>query len=143
MKKFILPLLVMTVALGSCNMANDDDYKNLSKDMCDCVNKNAKGMSDGMRDVLIKSGKDGSNMEALMQEHMMKNPEQGMEDINALTKIGEGMDACVNDLEKKYKDIYTNDSEKEVQEKVIAILKAEKGCELTYALMQIGLREGK
>ena len=143
MKKFILPLLVMTVALGSCNMANDDDYKNLSKDMCDCVNKNGKDLSDGMRDVLIKSGKDGSQMETLMQEHFMKDPAAAAQDISALEKIGTEMDACVADLEKKYDKIYTTDKEDEVKKKVLDILAKEKGCELTYALMQIGLREGK
>src|SRR5688572_247474 len=90
MKKFILPLLALTIALGSCNMANDDDYKNLSKDMCDCVNKNSKGLSTGMRDAIIKSSADGADMEAMMQEQVMKNPEQGMKDVEAIMQVAEG-----------------------------------------------------
>lgn len=141
MKKFILPLLGLTLALGSCNMANDDDYKNMAKDMCDCVNKHADGISDGMRDAIINSSKDGANMEAVVQAQVMKDPEQGMKDVEAIMAVAEGVDQCGKDIEKKYKDVYTSETEKEVQDKLIKVLEKEKGCEFTYALMKIGMKE--
>jgi len=141
MKRFILPLLGLTLALGSCNMANDDDYKNMSKDMCDCVNKNSNGISAGMRDAIIKASKDGANMESLVQEQVMKDPEQGMKDVEAIMGLAEGMEKCGTDLETKYKDVYTNDTEKEVQDKLMKIIETEKGCEFTAALMKIGMKE--
>ena len=143
MKKFILPLLVLTLALGSCNMANDDDYKNLSKDLCDCVNTNAKDLSPAMREAIIKSDASGSGIEQVMTEAMAKDPEQGMKDYTAIMTLVNGMGTCVKDLEKKYKDIYTNDSEAEMQKKLLEVFKQEKGCDLTYAIMKMGLEEQK
>lgn len=142
MKKFIFPLFIMTLTLGSCNMANDDDYKNLAKDMCDCVNKHATGLSDGMRNVLIESGKDGADGAKLMEEYYKKDLEQGLKDQQALEKIGVESDECITNLQKKYADINTNDSEAEVQNKLIAELKKQKGCELTHALIKISQKAG-
>lgn len=141
MKKFILPLLGLTLALGSCNMANDDDYKNMAKDMCDCVNKHADGLSAGMREAIIASSKDGANMEAVVQAQVMKDPEQGMKDVEAIMAVAEGVEQCGKDIEKKYKDVYTDKTQTEVEKKLIDVLKAEKGCDFTYALMKIGMKE--
>lgn len=143
MKKLILSLLVLTLALGSCNMANDDDYKNLSKDLCDCVNKNAKDISPKMREAIIKSDASGAGIEKVMSDAITNDPVQGMKDYNAIMALVNGMGTCVNDLEKKYKDIYTNDTEAEMQKKLMDIFKAEKECDLTYAIMKMGLEEQK
>jgi hypothetical protein len=142
MKKFILPLFVMTLALGSCNMANEDDYKNLAKDMCDCVNKHAAGLSDGMRETLIAASKDGADSEKLMGDQIMKDVEQGLKDQQALEKIGTEVETCISSLEKKYEDIYTDDTEAEIQKKIVAELKIAKGCELTHALIKISQKAG-
>lgn len=119
--------------------ASREDYVELAQDMCGCVESNAKGLSPGMREVLIKSGYDPSQMEALMQEFMMEHLEEGMNDIEVLQNIGDGMDKCVNKLSKKYKNIYSHQTEEEIQAMLVDILGEEKGCELTYALMMIGL----
>lgn len=144
MKKIILPLVALTtLALGSCNMANDDDYKNLATDMCDCVNKNTKGLSPEMQDIFKNYANDPNMMQTKMQEYTMNNMEAAMKDMEKMEKIGTDIEACAKDLEKKYDNLYTADNEKEVEKKMIEILKKEKGCELTYALFQIASREGK
>lgn len=143
MKKFILPLFVIALTLGSCNMANDDDYDNLAKDMCDCVNKHATGLSDGMRQTLIAASKDGADSDKLMSDQIMKDVEQGMKDQQILIKISEEVGKCEEDLKKKYEDINTSDTEAVVQEKILKALKVQKGCELGYSLAAIGLKAEK
>ena|SRR6218665_551298 len=142
MKKLILPLLVMTAALGSCNMANEDDYKNLATDMCDCVNKNVTGLSPEVRDIYVKYAEDPNEMQTKMQEYYMNHMDAAAKDMAAMEKVGENIDKCVEKLEKKYEDLYTSDDKKEVENKIVKILATEKGCELTHALFTIASREG-
>ena len=96
MKKFILPLLVMTVALGSCNMANEDDYKNLATDMCDCVNKNVTGLSPEVRDIYVKYAEDPNQMQTKMQEYYMNHMDAAAKDMAVMEKVGENIDNCVS-----------------------------------------------
>ena len=141
MKKLILSLLVLTLALGSCNMANDDDYKNLAKDLCDCVNKNSKDISPKMREAIIMSAENGKDFEKVLTEAITEDPAGGMKDYNAVMALMKSMGTCVKDLEKKYKDIYTADTEDEMQKKLMDVFKAEKNCDLTYAIMKKGLEQ--
>ena len=64
MKKLILLLSISSAVLvTSCNMASDADYDAMAKDMCDCVNKSSTGISDDMKNAIILSEKDGTDME--------------------------------------------------------------------------------
>ncbi|MDF3027318.1 MAG: hypothetical protein K0S23_1625 [Fluviicola sp.] len=144
MKKLLLLLTVSSAVLvTSCNMANDADYDAMATDMCDCVNKSSDGISDNMKDAIIKSEKDGTDMQAAMTEVMMKDLKTGMADAQAMIDLGKDMETCSKDLEKKYDKVYTSESEEEVIEKILTTLKAKKGCEFTYALMKMGAKEMK
>ena len=143
MKKLILPLLVMTLALGSCNMANDDDYKNLAKDLCNCMNANGKKVSPEMTKALVDAANNGKDIETVLSDAITKDPIKGMEDYNAVMKVLSGVQKCADDLEKKYNDIYTNDDDAEMQRKVLEIFKNDKGCDLTYAIWKMSMEEGK
>ena len=142
MKKLILLLSISSAVLvTSCNMASDADYDAMAQDMCDCVNNSSKGISDEMKDAIIKSEKDGTDMQAAVTELMMKDMEKGMEDAQAMMDLGKDMETCSKDLEKKYDKVYTSESEDEVINKILTTLKAKKGCEFTYALMKMGAKE--
>jgi len=144
MKKLLLILTVTSAVLvTSCNMANDADYDAMATDMCDCVNKSSGGISDNMKDAIVKSEKDGTDMQAAMTEVMMKDMKTGMADAQAMIDLGKDMEDCSKDLEKKYDKVYTSESESEVIEKILTTLKAKKGCEFTYALMKMGAKEMK
>ncbi|MDR0803425.1 hypothetical protein [Fluviicola sp.] len=144
MKKLILLLFVSGVLLvTSCNTntANDADYDTMAQDMCDCVNQSSKGISDEMKAAIIKSEKDGTDMQAVMTEVMMKDLKNGMADAQAMIDLGKNMETCSRDLEKKYDKVYTTESPGTVIEKILNKLKAKKGCEFTYALMKIGAQQ--
>lgn len=141
MKKLLYPLagLALVVSVASCNMAGEEDYSALSKDMCDCVEKSTANMSDGMRTAVVDASKNGKDFQASLMEYMMKDPEAAQKDAEILGNMGTDLDKCGKDLETKYKDIYTNDTEKQVQDKLMKAMEKEKGCEFTYALMKIGM----
>jgi hypothetical protein len=144
MKKLLLLLTVSSAVLvTSCNMASDADYDAMATDMCDCVNKSSDGISDNMKDAIIKSEKDGTDMQAAMTEVMMKDLKTGMADAQAMIDLGKDMETCSKDLEKKYDKVYTSESEDEVIDKILTTLKEKKGCEFTYALMKMGAKEMK
>lgn len=144
MKKLLLLLTVSSAVLvTSCNMASDADYDAMATDMCDCVNKSSDGISDNMKDAIVKSEKDGTDMQAAVTEVMMKDLKTGMADAQAMIDLGKDMETCSKDLEKKYNQVYTSESEDEVIEKILTTLKAKQGCEFTYALMKMGAKEMK
>jgi hypothetical protein len=144
MKKLLLLLAVSgTVLVTSCNTATDADYDAMAQDMCDCVNKSSTGISDNMKDAIIKSEKDGTDMQAAVTEVMMKDLKTGMADAQAMQDLGTEMQDCSKDLEKKYDQVYTTETEDQVIEKLLNSLKAKQGCEFTYAIMKMGAKEIK
>lgn len=144
MKKLILLLSISSAVLvTSCNMASDADYDAMAKDMCDCVNKSSDGISDEMKDAIIQSEKDGTDMEKAMTAVMMKDLEKGMADAQGMQDLGIKMQDCSKDLEKKYDQVYTSESEDQVIEKILNALKSKDGCEFTYAIMKLGAKEMK
>ena len=50
---------------------------------------------------------------------MMKDLEKGMADAQAMQELGTEMLDCSKDLEKKYDQVYTSESEDEVIEKIL------------------------
>lgn len=144
MKKLLLLLAVSgTVLFTSCNTATDADYDAMAQDMCDCVNKSSTGISDNMKDAIVKSEKDGTDMQAAVTEVMMKDLKTGMADAQAMQDLGTEMQDCSKDLEKKYDKVYTTETEDQVIEKLLNSLKAKQGCEFTYAIMKMGAKEMK
>lgn len=140
MKKLIYPIACLAlVAVSSCNMAGNDDYENLSNDMCACVNDASAGVSDEMKNTIVNAEKNGQDIQTAIGEMAAKNPEKAMADGTKMMEIGPKIEKCAKDLEVKYKDIYTTDNEKQVQEKLLETFKGNKGCEFTYALMKLGL----
>lgn len=140
-KLFYLLICPAVLSLGACNMAGDKDYENMATDICDCVNKSTTGISDGMKDAVVDAVKNGKNLEAALTEKMMEDPEQGMKDAQAMTQLETGLTGCMNTLEKKYDDVYTSESETEVQQKLMVTLEKNQSCPFTHAIFKLGVQE--
>src|SRR3989338_4295504 len=118
-KLFYILLAPVVLSLGACNMADDSDYENMANDICDCVNS-------------------GKNVETAIQEIAMEDPAQAMKDAEEMMGLEAGMTKCGEDLEKKYENVYSSDTEAEVQKKLVETLKKNKSCAFTYAMYKLG-----
>jgi hypothetical protein len=146
MKKLLYVLCPLALALGACNMADEKDFDNMAADVCGCVNNNTGALSDGMKQTIIDADKNGEDLQQAVMAYAMKNPEQGMKDAEAMTGLEKGMEGCMKDLEKKYNDVYSTDTEDEIQKKLIEKLAVNKDCAFTYAIVKMGLeleKQGK
>ncbi|MFN5984259.1 MAG: hypothetical protein ACK476_14095 [Fluviicola sp.] len=142
MKKIILPFIAITaLSLGSCNTAGDEEYKNMSSDMCDCMTKASKDISPEMQKAVVDGNKAGKDMTAIMTDYMAQNPEGVMNDVTAFQTAAVGFEKCGKDLETKYKDVYTRESEDEAMKKLVKIMGEDKGCAFVHATVQLGLKE--
>jgi len=140
MKKALI--FVATIAvLYACNLAGDDDYKMIAKDLCDCTNKTSSGVSPKMKKAIIDASKNGGNMEESMKKMAEDDLTTLMNDTEGLMKYSSDFEKCVKDLEKKYDKLKTMDGDKEIQDKFLKALEESSNCELTTAMMKIGLKE--
>ena len=141
MKKLFYVLCPLVLVIGACNVADEADYEAMAGDICTCVNKNTDSISEGMKTAIIDAVKSGKDLETAMSEHMMKDPEQGMKDAGFMMGLEVGMTTCMTELESKYKDVYSTDSEKVIQDKLIKKLEENKECGFTYAIVKLGTQE--
>ena len=137
MKKLLYLALPVALGLGACNMAGDDDYENMANDICDCMNKNTETVSDDMKKAIIDAVDSGKAPDEAMQEIAMKDPAQAMKDGQAMMDAGPKVEKCVTDLEKKYENVYSNETEAEVEKRLLETLKKNESCEWTYALYKL------
>lgn len=137
-KLFYILIAPVVLSLGACNMADDSDYENMATDICDCVNKNTGGISEGMKTAIVDAVNSGKDVETAIQEVAMKDPAQAMKDAEEMMGLEAGMTKCGEDLEKKYENVYSSDSEAEVQKKLVETLKKNKSCAFTYAMYKLG-----
>ncbi|GAB5416607.1 MAG: hypothetical protein Crog4KO_34310 [Crocinitomicaceae bacterium] len=137
-KLFILPALALS--LFACNVADDADYKALAKDACDCVNKSTDQLSPEMMQVIVDSEGDETKLQELMAAYASENPMQAMQDAQAMQgSMVTDITTCMEGLEKKYDDVYSTDSEAEIQKKILDELKAMDDCKSSYAFMKMGM----
>lgn len=137
-KLLILPAALFV--LFSCNVAGDSEYKEMAKDACDCVNKSTKELSPEMIDVIVSSDGDKSKLNEKMTAYAQDNPIQAMADA---TKMQQSMmpelTTCMGALEEKYKNVYSSESEAEIQKKLIDFMKKMEGCESSVAFLKMGM----
>ncbi|MFM7662472.1 MAG: hypothetical protein ACKO6A_07395 [Bacteroidota bacterium] len=140
MKKALIFSATIAI-LSACNLAGDDDYKMVAKDLCDCTNKTSSGVSPKMKKAIIDVSKNGGSMEAAMQKMAEDDPTALMNDTEGLMKYASDFEKCSKDLEKKYDKLKTLDDDKEIQDKFLKAFEGASNCELTTAMMKIGLKE--
>lgn len=141
MKKLVFLFAVSSaVLLTSFLDKSDPDYGTLAQDICDCVNKSSADIPDKLKKLVIQSENDGTDLEVALQDYLMQDSESATEDVEALIHLGEKMEPCLEQLEKKYSEIYSNEDEAEIIKNVINALKAKQDCEFTYAIMWLGAK---
>lgn len=137
-KTLLLPALLIT--LLACDNSTDQDFKNIAKDTCDCVNILADDLSPGMIKLISESDGDEAKLEQGMMDLMLEDQETTMNDVNILQgNAAVEMESCMAKVEKKYDDVYTTLSENEVLEKIMVELKTMNGCESTVAIIKMGM----
>lgn len=127
--------------LVSCSIARESDYENAANDLCNCINKNSDGISESTKSSIISLSKSDGSMEDVFAKMTINDPELIIKDGEALMQLGVKIEGCGKEIEKKYDNIYTNESDEEIQKRFLEILGENGNCEWTYALVKLGLKE--
>ena len=137
-KVLLLPALLMSIL--ACDNSTEQDYKNMAKDTCDCVNLVAKDLSPGMIELISECDGDQMKLQEGMMDLMMEDPDATMNDVSILEgKATTDMEACMKKLETKYDDVYTTLSETEILEKIMVELKSMPDCKSSVAIIKMGM----
>ncbi|AEA42238.1 hypothetical protein [Fluviicola taffensis] len=144
-KILVFGLLSCLIINSSCSNieANDADYDALAQDMCECASPHTSKISKEMRQAMITSEKEGTNVQAAMNAVFVKDPKSGVADMHAIDELGIELKKCSERLNSKYSAVYTNESEEDVIQKLLNALKKRRGCEFTYALMKATSKPAK
>jgi len=139
--KTLLFISTLLIGLASCNVASDEDYENMAGDMCECINSSTEGLSTGMVDAIVDAAKSDVDILEAIQEYTLENLETSVADGQILEDAFGNMETgCMKDLETKYEDLYSMESEAELQDKLLKILEKKDGCDLTFAIFKIGVQ---
>ena len=117
--------------------------KKATAELCDCVNASLTGMSPKVRQILIDASKSANPVVVLTTELQKINSEEEQERLATEFQKFESdpaMQRCSEDVTKKYG---IDENNKESQQKVLKAAAENKACEVTYALMKIGLQYEK
>jgi hypothetical protein len=117
--------------------------KKATAELCDCVNASLTGMSPKVRQILIDASKSANPVVVLTTELQKINSEEEQERLATEFQKFESDPAiqrCSDDVTKKYG---IDENNKESQQKVLKAAAENKACEVTYALMKIGLQYEK
>jgi hypothetical protein len=133
--------LCLVALLGSCNYATEADYNEISDDLCDCFNKEINKLSPTMQSILTTPNLSEALIEKKVEEAIMADPTVAADiekDGLAMQNMEKSMEGCLKTIEKKYDNVFTMDNEKEVQKKLIDIMKSKPNCAIFYNLAQLG-----
>jgi len=144
--KNILSLITFVVAANVCVAQTDSTlvadievYQSMASDMCGCFNTATAGLSEEGRKVIEEAGRSDKGIQAVLMEYAERNPEQAAADGEVLTNMGgEDLMKCIEGLEEKYSDIYSVDSEDEVESNIIGAMSKLEVCWLSLAFMKAG-----
>lgn len=132
-------LSLIFLAAGFSSQLFAQDYSKIAKELCGCVNSEAKGISAATRNAIIQSATDGTDLELLFTELAEKDADQLMKDAELLQKIGEDIGNCTEKMEKKFPELSaSSDDAEDATNKLVEALGKTKGCEFTWALMILG-----
>ena len=141
-KLLILPVLAM--ALFACNMASEEDYNNMAKDTCDCIEGSMEGMSDRAKGIIGDSDGDPTKIQQGFASYMLEDPTAAGEDYKVMAAMESSTSECMEKMEKKYDNIYSADSEEERMEKLMdAVNKLDDGCKVSKVILKMGYEAQK
>ena len=142
-KQLLLPIVLVSIFLGSCQTANESDYNNVAQDICQCSSGYTSTISENYKKTIIDAAKNNKGLDEVMKE-MMQTEDSTVANlmiVDALQAAGLGikLDSCINSLDSKYAYLKTKENEKEVQEKMMNALMQQKDCEFLAAFMKLAL----
>ena len=140
MKKYFYISMIACISLASCNVAGKDDYANVAEDICGCVNTKSEDISQGMKTAIMDAVETGQDMESAVDAYATENPDQALKDGLAMMELGERIEGCITELEVKYKDLYSSESDEEIERRLLEALEKNAKCKWTHALIKSELQ---
>ena len=140
--KQVIPFVIIVLVLVGCattkSRGTEEDFESMSMDICECVNKSTEQLSPEMRHILDNFGGDKGKMQEMMAAYASENPTQAMEDANMLQgAVINDFSSCIEGVEEKYANVYTDMSSEEILRKLVLILKEKEDCQSSYGLMRM------
>lgn len=109
-------------------------------EMCACINSSLKGMSPKVQKIFIRAGNSDRPLQVLQNEIVTISDQEQMELFEQLQRFSTEpqLQKCSDDIRKKYG---LDDNDKAAQERFLQAARANKDCELVYALIKIGMQQ--
>lgn len=109
-------------------------------EMCACINSSLKGMSPKIQQIFIRAGNSDRPLQVLQNEIVTISDQEQMELFEQLQRFSTEpqLQKCSDDIRKKYG---LDDNDKAAQERFLQAARANKDCELVYALIKIGMQQ--
>ncbi|MBB1284218.1 hypothetical protein HRH25_07530 [Flavisolibacter sp. BT320] len=109
-------------------------------EMCACINSSLKGMSPKIQQIFIRAGNSDRPLQVLQNEIVTISDREQMELFEQLQRFSSEpqLQKCSDDIRKKYG---LDDNDKAAQERFLQAARANKDCELVYALIKIGMQQ--
>ncbi|RYZ62012.1 MAG: hypothetical protein EOO14_03540 [Chitinophagaceae bacterium] len=109
-------------------------------ELCDCINSSLKGMSPKVQNIFIRAGNSDRPLQVLQNEIVTISDAEQMELFEQLQRFSSEpqLQKCTDDIRKKYG---LDDNDRQAQERFLQSAKANKDCELVYALIKIGMQQ--
>lgn len=139
----IFTLMLGAVCFGQEKEAFSADFQNLASDMCSCVEQSASVLSPQMRTLFIDYHDNSELLKEKMTEYILENMEQAIKEMELLDQIAAAVDSCKIGFENKYKNLYANYSEEEIDQQIIQLLRNNYECKLTYAFYMMANSSAK
>ena len=143
--KILIAPFVLAVVFSACKIATDNDYDNAAKDICNCMETAFKDFPKPMKDAMIKAGKMPGDFDKNFQDELGKyfeeNPLEAltiMSDADKLKFDENAGEKCIKELEKKYKNLTSFESNSQIEQKLLDAINKVPGCELTAVAIKQG-----
>jgi hypothetical protein len=109
-------------------------------EMCACINSSLKSMSPKIQQIFIRAGNSDRPLQVLQNEIVTISDQEQMELFEQLQRFSTEpqLQKCSDDIRKKYG---LDDNDKAAQERFLQAARANKDCELVYALIKIGMQQ--
>jgi hypothetical protein len=143
----ILAVLCAAIVISSCG-ASKGDIDGIAKGMCNCFSSMESNLSADTKEIL-KSATTASDPQKAISDALLKlSPEKQMsvgKEMMSFSEVGNSSSTvgkCMQDLEKKYKNVKTYNEGADAKKLVEAMKK--ENCSVGVAILSMGLKaQGK
>ena len=137
----LLMALGIALCVASCNFAGKSDFENASKDLCECTGKHFEQFSSEFKKDFIEASKENLSLDKTLDVIYNKrkddaNDSKNLKDALMLLQLPDKVDKCLKELEPKYKDLKTLDSQSETLDKFMQSIENQSDCDFLHALLK-------